>query len=173
MKSPWHFIYRILSFMKINNTNLTFSLWHLASALQRLGSGQRSSGDWPFLFRMLRSAPLAAKKQAIDAALFFSAPWVPSPIINWNQMKKVIIFPLGICYQFVPPNIYKSVCECVCVCTCMYAYMNMYVCVLYIKIYVWEELRLYKYGGHLWVAVITSIPPNFLRHIEDWPPLQF
>lgn len=108
-KTTWYFLYRILSFMIINNTNLTFSLWHFASALQRFGSGQRSSGDWPFLFRMLRSAPLAAKKQAIDAALFFSAPWVPSPIINYNKIKRVTIFPLGICHQFLP----SYICMCV------------------------------------------------------------
>lgn len=110
-ETTWYFLYRILSSMIINYTNLTFSLWHFASALQRFGSGQRSSGDWPFLFRMLRSAPLAAKKQAIDAALFFSAPWVPSPIINCNKIKRVMIFPLGICHQFLPSHI----CICVCV----------------------------------------------------------
>lgn len=64
------------------DTYLLFSLWHLAKALQRLGSGQRSRGDWPFLLRMVKSAPFAARKQAMDAALFFSAPWVPKPIIN-------------------------------------------------------------------------------------------
>lgn len=87
----------------IKSTNLTFSLWHFASALQRLGSGQRSSGDCPFLFRMLRSAPLAARKQAIDAALFFSAPWVPSPIISCNQRKESWFSLKEICHQLLLP----------------------------------------------------------------------
>lgn len=64
---------------------LLFSLWHLARALQRLGSGHRSRGDCPFLLRMVKSAPLAARKHAIDAALFFSAPWVPRPMINCRE----------------------------------------------------------------------------------------
>lgn len=66
----------------LRDVYLLFSLWHLARALHRLGSGHRSRGDWPFLLRMVRSAPLAARKQAMDAALFFSAPWVPKPMIN-------------------------------------------------------------------------------------------
>lgn len=69
------------------NIYLLFSLWHLAKALQRLGSGHRSRGDWPFLLRMVKSAPLAARKQAMDAALFFSAPWVPKPMINCREQE--------------------------------------------------------------------------------------
>ncbi len=34
---------------------------------------------------MVKSAPLAARKQAMDAALFFSAPWVPKPMINCRK----------------------------------------------------------------------------------------
>lgn len=64
---------------------LLFSLWHLARALQRLGSGHKSRGDCPFLLRMVKSAPLAARKHAMDAALFFSAPWVPRPMINCSK----------------------------------------------------------------------------------------
>lgn len=71
----------------LRDVYLLFSLWHLARALQRLGSGHRSSGDWPFLLRMVKSAPLAARKQAMDAALFFSAPWVPKPMINCRQTQ--------------------------------------------------------------------------------------
>lgn len=67
---------------------LLFSLWHLAKALQRLGSGHKSSGDWPFLLRMVKSAPFAARKQAMDAALFFSAPWVPKPMINYREADR-------------------------------------------------------------------------------------
>ena len=163
-------MYRISGFMIINNTNLTFSLWHFASALQRLGSGQRSSGDWPFLFRMLRSAPLAAKKQAIDAALFFSAPWVPSPIINWNQMKRVVIFPLGICYQLLSPNM------CVFAYICMYLCMNIYVCV---KNMSGKNLQ----TAAMWWTALSCSPTTYpLPHLtypltpqvrlEDWPTLQ-
>lgn len=68
----------------LRDVYLLFSLWHLARALQRLGSGHRSRGDWPFLLRMVRSAPLAARKHAMDAALFFSAPWVPRPMISYT-----------------------------------------------------------------------------------------
>lgn len=79
-------------FSKMSNNSwdvyLVFSLWHLAKALQRLGSGHRSRGDWPFLLRMVKSAPLAARKQAMDAALFFSAPWVPKPMINCRVRHK-------------------------------------------------------------------------------------
>ena len=71
-----------------------FSRWHFAKALQRFGSGQRSSGVWPFLFLMLRSAPLAARKHAIEAEDFLSAPWDPRPIrslptscMSWNELK--------------------------------------------------------------------------------------
>ena len=58
----------------------SLSFWHLVSALQRLGSGQRSSGVWFFLFLSVRSAPLAARKHAIDAEDFLSAPWLPRQI---------------------------------------------------------------------------------------------
>lgn len=71
--------------LPLRDVYLLFSLWHLARALQRLGSGHRSRGDWPFLLRMVRSAPLAARKHAMDAALFFSAPWVPKPMINCGK----------------------------------------------------------------------------------------
>lgn len=74
--------------MSDENVYLLFSLWHLAKALQRLGSGHRSRGDWPFLLRMVKSAPLAARKQAMDAALFFSAPWVPKPMINCREQER-------------------------------------------------------------------------------------
>lgn len=37
---------------------LCFSLWHFVSVLHRLGSGQRSRGVCPFLFLIVRSAPL-------------------------------------------------------------------------------------------------------------------
>lgn len=67
---------------------LLFSLWHLARALQRLGSGHRSRGDCPFLLRMVKSAPFAARKHAMDAALFFSAPWVPRPMINCKHEER-------------------------------------------------------------------------------------
>ncbi len=56
------------------------SEWHLAKTLQRLGSGQRSIGDWPFLFLALRSAPFAARKHAMEALLFLSPDWLPRPI---------------------------------------------------------------------------------------------
>ena len=62
----------------------SFSFWHLVSALQRLGSGQRSSGVWFFLFLSERSAPLAAKKHAIDAEDFLSAPWLPRQMRSCN-----------------------------------------------------------------------------------------
>ena len=167
-ETTWYFMYR-LGFMKINNTNLTFSLWHFAKALQRLGSGQRSSGDWPFLFRMLRSAPLAAKKQAIDAALFFSAPWVPSPIINWNHMKRVIILPLRNLLSFlITKYTYIHICVCV-VCVpayiCMHVYMNMYV---WIRKCLGRAYTLSRRDGHLWGAVLVSVPfshiPSVLRY---------
>lgn len=38
------------------------------------------------MLRIVKSAPLAARKQAIDAALFFSAPWVPKPMINCRNI---------------------------------------------------------------------------------------
>lgn len=76
-------------------SNLCRSLWHLASALQRFGSGQRSRGDCPFLFFRFKSAPFAAKKQAIDALDFLSAPGVPRPIsscsTNQQSMLKILI----------------------------------------------------------------------------------
>ena len=34
---------------------------------------------------MVKSAPLAARKHAIDALDFLSAPGVPRPISNWND----------------------------------------------------------------------------------------
>jgi len=62
-------------FLCVTVTHLFLSVKHLARALHRLGSGHRSSGVWPFLFLRFRSAPLAAKKQAMEALEdFFSAP---------------------------------------------------------------------------------------------------
>ena len=66
----------------------SLSFWHLVSALQRLGSGQRSSGVWFFLFLSERSAPLAAKKHAIDAEDFLSAPWLPRQIRSCNERRE-------------------------------------------------------------------------------------
>ncbi len=63
-------------------TSLCRSLWHLDRALHRLGSGQRSRGDCPFLFFRFRSAPFAARNRAMDALDFLSAPDVPRPISN-------------------------------------------------------------------------------------------
>jgi hypothetical protein len=57
-----------------------FSFWHFDRALTRFGSGHRSSGVWFFLFFRLRSAPLAARKHAMDAEDFLSAPWLPREI---------------------------------------------------------------------------------------------
>jgi len=68
-----------------NRTNLCLSLWHFASALQRFGSGQRSRGDWPFLFFRFKSAPFAARKHAIDALDFLSVACDPRPINSWNE----------------------------------------------------------------------------------------
>ena len=51
-----------------------FSFWHLVRALHKLGSGQRSSGVCPFLFFTDKSAPLAAKKHAMEAEDFLSPP---------------------------------------------------------------------------------------------------
>ena len=62
---------------------VVFSFWHLVRALHRLGSGHKSSGVWLFLFFKVRSAPLAAKKQAIEADDFLSAPWLPRPISSF------------------------------------------------------------------------------------------
>lgn len=83
-KASWCFSFPLPNCQMVpcGNVYLLFSLWHLARALQRLGSGHRSRGDCPFLLRMVKSAPLAARKHAMDAALFFSAPWVPRPMIN-------------------------------------------------------------------------------------------
>lgn len=58
------------------------------SARQRLGSGQRSSGVRPFLFLMVKSAPLAAKKHAIEAEDFLLAPCVPNPINSYKKEKR-------------------------------------------------------------------------------------
>jgi len=43
------------------DTDDSLSLWQLVRVLQRFGSGQRSSGVWPFLFFSSKSAPCAAK----------------------------------------------------------------------------------------------------------------
>ena len=69
--------------VKCNSTYQLLSVWHLASTRHRLGSGHRSIGDWPFLFLALRSAPLAARKQAMEALLFLSPDWLPRPINSW------------------------------------------------------------------------------------------
>ena len=53
---------------------------HFLSALHKFGSGHRSRGVCPFLFWINKSAPFAAKKHAMDAELFFSAPCWPRPI---------------------------------------------------------------------------------------------
>ena len=59
--------------------------WHSSKLLKQL------SGTWPFLFLMPRSAPLAARKQAMLALDFLSAPWLPRPInsfpTSWAQCK--------------------------------------------------------------------------------------
>jgi len=70
-------------------THVSLSLWHLARALHKLGSGHRSNGVCPFLFLMPRSAPLPAKKQAMEAEDFLSAPWLPSPINSCNNIPTV------------------------------------------------------------------------------------
>ena len=67
------FHYTYISMKQLNYLE-EFSLWHLARALHRFGSGHRSRGVCPFLFFMFRSAPLAAKKHAIEAEDFLSAP---------------------------------------------------------------------------------------------------
>lgn len=64
----------------LRDTNDSLSLWQVVRVLQRFGSGQRSKGVWPFLFFSSRSAPWAARKQAIKELLFLSWPWVPRPI---------------------------------------------------------------------------------------------
>lgn len=66
----------------ISISPLCLSLWHLVNVLHRLGSGHRSNGVWPFLFFIVRSAPLPARKQAILADDFLSDPCVPKPINN-------------------------------------------------------------------------------------------
>ncbi len=58
------------------------SFWHLVRALHKLGSGQRSRGVWFFLFLIARSAPLAARKHAMEAEDFLSAPWLPRQTNN-------------------------------------------------------------------------------------------
>ena len=77
---------------------LIVSFWQLDNALQRFGSGHRSRGVCPFLFLTVRLAPLAAKKQAMDADDFLSDPWVPRPInslptscmsCSWRNWDKV------------------------------------------------------------------------------------
>ena len=69
----------------------SLSLWHLANDLQRLGSGQRSKGVCPFLFFIFRSAPLAARKSAMDALLFLSVPCVPKPIRSCRERTQKAI----------------------------------------------------------------------------------
>lgn len=69
----------------------SLSLWHLANDLQRLGSGQRSKGVWPFLFFIFKSAPLAARKSAMDALLFLSVPCVPKPMRSCKERKQKAI----------------------------------------------------------------------------------
>lgn len=64
----------------VSNSSLSLSFWHLSKVLQRLGSGHRSRGVCPFLFLIVKSAPFAAKKQAMLADDFLSAPWLPRPI---------------------------------------------------------------------------------------------
>lgn len=67
------------------------SLWHFCRALQRRGSGHKSSGVWPFLFLMLRSAPLDTRKHAMDALLFFSAPSEPRPISSYTHIEQRVL----------------------------------------------------------------------------------
>lgn len=55
-------------------------MWQVVSVLQRFGSGQRSSGVCPFLFFNSKSAPWAARKQAMNELLFLSCPCAPRPI---------------------------------------------------------------------------------------------
>lgn len=71
---------QILKDQRALDTNDSLSLWQVVRVLQRLGSGQRSKGVWPFLFFSSRSAPCAARKHAINELLFLSWPWVPRPI---------------------------------------------------------------------------------------------
>lgn len=58
----------------ISPISLVFrSLKHSTKALHKFGSGHRSNGVCDFLFLMVRSAPLAAKKHAMVALAFLSA----------------------------------------------------------------------------------------------------
>ncbi len=93
LEKPWIFWICLLtiaffvienSHQKVSFTHLSRSLWYLARLLQRWGSGHKSKGDCPFLFLMFRSAPFAARKHAIDALDFLSAPGVPRPIRSYK-----------------------------------------------------------------------------------------
>lgn len=75
-------------FGNVVSTNLGRAMWHLPRALQRLGSGHKSNGDWLFLFFNVRSAPCAAKKHAMEALLFFSDPGIPNPIRSFRIEKE-------------------------------------------------------------------------------------
>jgi len=59
---------------------------HLAKALQRLGSGHKSRGVWSFLFFKFKSAPLAARKQAMEPLEdLFSGPCKLNPICSSSK----------------------------------------------------------------------------------------
>lgn len=96
--APWMQIW-LAEYIKLNlwiylNINiftpyLFLSVKHFASALHKFGSGQRSSGVWPFLFFRFRSAPFAARKQAIEALEdFFSEPCRLNP--SYSTMNEDI-----------------------------------------------------------------------------------
>lgn len=83
---------RLTFVLYLNVTYLFLSRLQLVKARHRFGSGHRSNGLCPFLFLYVKSAPLAARNIDIDALLFLSAPWLPSPINNWKQSTWKIIF---------------------------------------------------------------------------------
>ena len=91
---------------------VVFSFRHLVSALHRFESGHKSSGVWLFLFFTVRSEPLAAKKQAMEADDLVYAPLLPRPISSfptscisyegiWNQVVNCVIATQWTLFDFL------------------------------------------------------------------------
>lgn len=95
-------------FVTISPISLVFrSLQHSTKALHKFGSGHRSNGVCDFLFLMVRSAPLAAKKQAIVALAFLSACYEHTSVTHPSNINQTFTenlhfsVPLTV-YQILP-----------------------------------------------------------------------